>query len=161
MRRTRFDDATCPIARTSDLIGDWWTPLVMREACSGVRRFEDFQERLAIPRASLAARLDRLVDEGMLRREQYQESPPRSEYRLTRKGAEFYPVLAAMWRWGSDWLFDPADGSEGDGSDPLTMQLVDSVSGDEIVPLVIDEHSGRPIDVRRVRLRRRPTPPTT
>ena len=147
MRRTRFDDATCPIARTSDLIGDWWTPLVMREACSGVRRFEDFQERLAIPRASLAARLDRLVDEGMLRREQYQESPPRSEYRLTRKGAEFYPVLAAMWRWGSDWLFDPAD--------PLTLQLVDAESGDEIVPLVIDERSGRPIDVRRVRLRSR------
>lgn len=155
MRRTRFDDAACPIARTSDLIGDWWTPLVLREACSGVRRFELFQERLEIPRASLAARLDRLVDEGMLRREQYQDSPPRSEYRLTRKGAEFYPVLAAMWRWGSDWLFDPPDADPGEGHDPLTLQLVDAASGDEIVPLVVDERTGEPIDVRRVRLRQR------
>ena len=76
----------------------------MREAFSGVRRFEDFQAHLDIPRAILASRLDRLVDEGMLRREPYQRHPERHEYRLTEKGAEFYPVLAAMWRWGDDWL---------------------------------------------------------
>lgn len=149
MRRTRFDHAPCPIARTSDLIGDGWTPLVLREACSGVRRFEDFQARLDIPRASLSTRLDRLVDEGLLRREPYQDNPPRDEYRLTRKGAEFYPVLAAMWRWGSDWLFEPADG------DALGLQLVDADSGQEVRPLVVDEHTGDPIDVRRIRLRRR------
>ena len=149
MRRTRFDHAPCPIARTSDLIGDGWTPLVLREACSGVRRFEDFQTRLDIPRASLSTRLDRLVDDGLLRREQYQEHPPRHEYRLTRKGAEFYPVLAAMWRWGSDWLFADQDG------DALGLQLVDVDSGDEVRPLVVDEHTGDPIDVRRIRLRRR------
>ena len=147
MRRTRFDQAPCPIARTSDLIGDWWTPLVLRDACAGVRRFEQFQANLGIPRASLAARLDRLVDEGMLRREAYQDSPERFEYRLTRKGAEFYSVLAAMWRWGSDWLFDDDQG------DPRTYRLVDAETGDEIVPLVIDETSGRPIDVRRTRLK--------
>jgi len=156
MRRTRFDTAPCPIARTTDLIGDWWTPLVLREACSGVRRFDDFQQRLDIPRASLTARLDRLVDDGLLRREQYQDHPVRHEYRLTRKGAEFYPVLAAMWRWGSDWLFD----ADGDGSaDPtragVPFQLVDVGSGAEVRPLVVDETTGDPIDVRRVRLRRR------
>lgn len=145
MRRTRFDDALCPIARTTDLIGDWWTPLVMREACSGVRRFEVFQERLDIPRATLSSRLDRLVDEGLLRRERYQEHPARDEYRLTRKGAEFYPVLAAMWRWGSDWLFQ-------EPGDDLQLMLVDSDSGIEIQPKVIDEATGAPIDVRRVRL---------
>ena len=155
MRRTRFDHAPCPIARTTDLIGDWWTPLVLREACSGVRRFEDFQSRLEIPRASLAARLDRLVDEGMLRREPYQEHPTRHEYRLTRKGAEFYPVLAAMWRWGADWLFDP-DGTGGPSGDRLTLQLVDVETDAEVVPLVVDERTGDPIDVRRIRLRRRP-----
>jgi len=149
VRRTRFDHAPCPIARTSDLIGDGWTPLILREACSGVRRFEDFQSRLEIPRASLATRLDRLVDDGLLRREPYQDNPPRDEYRLTRKGAEFYPVLAAMWRWGSDWLFEPADG------DALGLQLVDAESGREVRPLVVDEHTGDPIDVRRIRLRRR------
>jgi DNA-binding HxlR family transcriptional regulator len=143
MRRTRFDQAPCPIARTTDLIGDWWTPLVMREACSGVRRFDDFQSRLGIPRASLAARLDRLVDEAMLRREEYQEHPVRHEYRLTRKGAEFYAVLAAMWRWGDDWLFP---------DEPLELRLVDAGTGAEVRPRVVDEATGEPIDLRRVRL---------
>lgn len=154
MRRTRFDQAPCPIARTADLIGDWWTPLVMREACSGVRRFEDFQSRLDIPRASLASRLDRLVDEGLLRRERYQDNPPRDEYRLTRKGVEFYRVLAAMWRWGADWLFEGGDDDAAE-VDRLGLQLVDVESGQEVRPLVVDEATGEPIDLRRIRLRRR------
>jgi DNA-binding HxlR family transcriptional regulator len=114
VRRTRFDDAPCPIARTTDLIGDWWTPLVMREAFRDARRFGDFVEALDIPRAVLAARLDRLVDEGMLERVPYQQRPPRFEYRLTDKGRAFGDVLAAMWRWGSDWLF--ADAAQEAGS---------------------------------------------
>ena len=73
MRRTRFDDAPCPIARTTDLIGDWWTPLVIREAFRGARRFGDFVEALDIPRAVLAARLNRLVEEGMFDKVGYQQ----------------------------------------------------------------------------------------
>ena len=75
MRRTRFDDASCPIARTTDLMGDWWTPLVMREAFFGRRRFEEFQSALDAPRAVLTARLNRLCDEGMLQRVAYQDHP--------------------------------------------------------------------------------------
>src|SRR5579863_10403510 len=85
MRRTRFDQWPCPIARTTDLVGDWWTPLVMREAFSGRRRFEDFQRALKVPRAVLARRLDRLVDEGLLKKVSYEDRPPRYEYRLTDK----------------------------------------------------------------------------
>ena len=77
MRRTRFDDWPCPIARTTDLIGDWWTPLVMREVFAGRRRFEDFQRALKVPRAVLARRLDRLVEEGLLKKVSYEEHPPR------------------------------------------------------------------------------------
>ena len=105
MRRTRFDRWPCPIARTTDLIGDWWTPLVMREAFLGRRRFEDFQRALGVPRAVLTKRLDRLVDDGLLNKVPYEERPPRYEYRLTEKGRAFWDVLAAMWRWGSDWLW--------------------------------------------------------
>jgi len=126
----------------------------MREACGGVRRFEVFQDRLGIPRASLTARLDRLVEDGLLRREQYQTHPPRSEYRLTRKGAEFYPVLAAMFRWGGDWMFAAGDAS----ADTPELMLVDSETGREIRPLVIDETTGNPIDVRRTRVQVRPRP---
>ena len=147
MRRTRFDEWPCPIARTTDLIGDWWTPLVMREAFSGRKRFDEIQEALGIPRAVLTTRLERLCDEGLLRKVPYEEHPPRYEYKLTPKGLAFYDVLAAMWRWGSDWLWDD--------DDPMPIKLVDRDTGDEVRPVVIDEHTGERIDVRRLRLRRR------
>jgi len=72
MKRTRFDDAPCPIARTTDLIGDWWTPMIMREAFLGRRRFDDFQQALSLSRGVLAKRLARLVDEGMLAKRLYE-----------------------------------------------------------------------------------------
>ena len=146
MRRTRFDDWPCPIARVTDLVGDWWTPLVMREAFSGRKRFEEFTDALGVSRPILTQRLSRLVEEGLLTKVAYEEHPPRYEYRLTEKGRQFYSVLAAMWRWGNDWLFD--------GADPPLM-LVDRDTGDEVRPLVVDEQTGRPIDVRSVRVRTR------
>lgn len=148
MRRTRFDDWPCPIARTTDLLGDWWTPIILREAFLGRRRFDDFQQAIGIPRAVLAQRLDRFVAEGIVTKERYEEHPPRYEYRLTDKGRDLYPVLAAMWRFGVDWLFP--DGSP--------VMLTDRDSGDEIVPRVVDERTGDPIDVRRIRLTARNGP---
>lgn len=151
MRRTRFDQDICPIARTTDLIGDWWTPVVMREAFYGCRRFEQFQERLGVSRATLTERLTRLVDEGMLVRVPYQSNPVRHEYRLTDKGRDFYSVLAAMFRWGDRWLFGDAGSS---------LELYDKDTDKPIRPLVVDENTGEPIDPRRIQLRsRRPAKP--
>lgn len=104
MRRTSFSGWPCSVARTVDLLGDWWTPLVLREAFYGVRRFDQFQAGLGIARNTLAERLARLVDEGLLRKEPYQRDPVRYEYLLTDKGDDFYPVLAAMAAWGDRWL---------------------------------------------------------
>ena len=146
MRRTRFDDWPCPIARTTDLIGDWWTPIIMREVFSGVRRFDDFQERIGVPRAVLTQRLTRLVDEGLLAKVAYEEKPPRFEYRLTDKGRAFWDVLAAMWRWGDDWLW-------GEG-ERAPVALVDRETREEIRPLVVDERTGEPLDVRRLKMAR-------
>jgi DNA-binding HxlR family transcriptional regulator len=148
VRRTRFDDWPCPIARSTDLIGDWWTPLVMREAFTGSRRFDEFQEALGIPRAVLATRLQRLCADGLLTKAQYQDHPPRYEYRLTPKGRAFWDVLAAMWRWGSDWLWE-------EGEEPPVI-LADRESGAEVRPLVIDENTGAPLDVRSLRMRHNP-----
>ena len=147
MRRTRFDDAPCPIARTTDLVGDWWTPMVLREAFLGRRRFDEFQEALDLSRGVLAQRLRRLVAEGLLEKRLYEQHPPRHEYVLTEKGRAFYPVLAAMWRWGTDWLWE-------DGEEPV-LEMCDRDSGAVVKPLVVDEHSGEPIDVRRLRIRAR------
>jgi DNA-binding HxlR family transcriptional regulator len=144
MRRTRFDDAPCPIARTVDLIGDWWTPIVMREAFLGRRRFDEFQQALSLSRSVLAQRLARLVEEGLLEKRLYEERPPRHEYVLTEKGLAFYPVLAAMFRWGSDWLWE-------EGSEP-PFELYDEQSGLPVRPQLVDENTGEPIDVRRIRL---------
>jgi DNA-binding HxlR family transcriptional regulator len=145
VRRTRFDDWPCPIARVTDLVGDWWTPLVMREAFYGRTRFDDIQEALGCSRAVLAQRLNRLVDEGLLVKVAYEEHPPRFDYRLTDKGRAFWDVLAAMWRWGSDWLWE-------DEEPPVV--LIDRDSGDVVRPAVVDEQTGRPLDVRRLRLGR-------
>jgi DNA-binding HxlR family transcriptional regulator len=107
VKRTPFSDWPCSIARSMDLLGDWWTPLVLRDAFFGVKRFEDFQRDLGIGRNVLTQRLHRLVDEGLFERVPYQEHPVRHEYVLTDKGRDFMPVLMAMSAWGDRWLSAP------------------------------------------------------
>jgi DNA-binding HxlR family transcriptional regulator len=96
----------CPssIARTLQVMGDRWSGLVIRESFFGVRRFDDFQHRLAIATNILAQRLERLTDHGVLERVPYQRQPLRHEYRLTDKGLDLYPVPLAMLTWGDRWL---------------------------------------------------------
>jgi DNA-binding HxlR family transcriptional regulator len=146
MRRTRFDRWPCPIARATDLVGDWWTPIILRNAFLGQRRFDQFQESLGVPRAILARRLARLVEEGLLDRVLYEQRPPRYEYRLTEKGRAFWDVLAALWRYGEDWLWD-------EGSEP-PVRLLDRETGRVVRPVVVDEATGNRLDVRRLKLGR-------
>ncbi|MFH8346641.1 winged helix-turn-helix transcriptional regulator [Streptomyces sp. NPDC018045] len=100
MRRNSFADWPCSIARTMDLPGDRWTPLVLREAFHGVRRFDAFQRELGIARNTLTDRLRRLMAEGLLETRPYPRDPVRHECVLTEKGRDFFGVLAAMNRWG-------------------------------------------------------------
>jgi DNA-binding HxlR family transcriptional regulator len=93
----------CSVARTLDVIGEWWTMLIMREAFKGVTRFEDFHRNLGIARTVLSARLERLVDHGIFVRRQYSDHPPRSEYVLTEKGRDLFPVLVTLMQWGDRW----------------------------------------------------------
>src|SRR4051812_30342975 len=93
----------CSIARALEVVGEWWTFLVIREAFLGVTRFEGFQEQLGIARNVLTSRLRALVSKGVLERTKYQERPPRFEYRLTEKGRDLYPVLLALMGWGDRW----------------------------------------------------------
>ncbi|GAA3772751.1 helix-turn-helix domain-containing protein [Streptomyces coacervatus] len=87
-----------------DLLGDAWTPLVLREAFYGIRRFDEFRQELGIARNTLADRLRLLVGEGLLEKRPYQDEPLRHDYLLTEKGRDFFGVLAAMSRWGDRWL---------------------------------------------------------
>ncbi|MET9489500.1 helix-turn-helix domain-containing protein [Nocardia sp. NPDC006630] len=104
MKRTTFANWPCTVARTVDLIGDWWTPLVLREAFYGAKRFDDFERTLGLSRNVLTQRLTRLVEEDLMEKVPYQTRPPRHEYHLTPKGRDFFPVIAAMMHWGDTWL---------------------------------------------------------
>jgi len=98
-----FPREACAIGAALDHLGDRWTLLVLREAFFGVRRFEELRRNTGAARNILADRLARLVDAGILRREQYSERPPRDEYRLTDKGLDLYPVLITLANWGTKW----------------------------------------------------------
>lgn len=100
MRWDELDRQNCSLSRTLAVVGDRWTLLVLRDAFLRVRRFEDFQQSLGIARRVLAARLTHLVDEGVLRKQAYQERPVRYEYRLTEKGLGLYHALIALVHWG-------------------------------------------------------------
>jgi DNA-binding HxlR family transcriptional regulator len=100
MRRTSFADMPCSIARSLEVIGEWWSLLIVRDAFLGVTRFDDWQRRLGIARNVLAARLDHLVAEGIFERRPYQDAPLRHEYLLTAKGRDLAPVLRALRVWG-------------------------------------------------------------
>ena len=88
VKRTSFAEMHCSIAQTLEVVGEWWTLLILRDAFLGVTRFDDWQRRLGIARNVLSARLDVLVEQGILERRQYQDHPPRDEYVLTRKGTD-------------------------------------------------------------------------
>ena len=83
MRRTSFAGVTCSVAQCLEVVGEWWSLLIVRDAFLGVTRFDDFRARLGISRNILTQRLNHLVDNGILTRVRYQDHPPRSEYRLT------------------------------------------------------------------------------
>lgn len=102
MKRKSFADMACPIARTLEIVGEWWTLLIVRDALVGVRRFEEFRQT-GIADNILSGRLDLLVREGILERRAYQEHPPRYEYLLTEKGRDLLPVIVALGRWGMKW----------------------------------------------------------
>lgn len=104
MKRTSFANWPCSVARTMDLLGDWWTPLVLREAFYGIRRFDEFQQELGIARTTLSERLRRLVEAELLEKQVYETMPVRYEYVLTESGRDFYGVLLAMTAWGDRWL---------------------------------------------------------
>ena len=135
MRRTNFDSMPCPIARSLERVGEWWSILILRDAFAGLTRFEEFQDSLGIAPNMLTRRLTALVEAGLLERHRYSEHPPRDEYRLTARGHDFRPVLLAMLTWGSRH-FSPEGAS---------LQIVDAKTGAEADPVLVDRATGRPL----------------
>ncbi len=103
MQRTDFGEMECSIARTLDVIGEPWSPLILRDVWVGFTRFEQIQGDLGISRKVLTERLNHLVERGVLERRAYDERP-RHEYVLTDKGTELIGLLMVMVAWGDKWL---------------------------------------------------------
>ncbi|MGH7288201.1 MAG: winged helix-turn-helix transcriptional regulator [Myxococcota bacterium] len=104
MRFKDLIDEPCTISRPLGVLGDRWTLVVVKQAFAGTRRFEDFLAALRISRSRLADRLERLVADGILRKEPYADTRTRHEYRLTQKGLDLYPVLQAIRAWGDRYM---------------------------------------------------------
>jgi DNA-binding HxlR family transcriptional regulator len=136
MQRKSFAKMQCPIARGLDRVGEWWSILILRDALRGMRRFEEFRQSLGVAPNMLTRRLNALIDAGLMRRELYCEHPPRHEYRLTERGKDFRPVLITLLLWG-DRHFSP---------DGPSVALVDRRTGATIDPVLVDRHSGRPLE---------------
>jgi DNA-binding HxlR family transcriptional regulator len=141
MRRASFSDMRCSVAQTLEVVGEWWTMLIVRDAFLGVSRFEDFQRRLGIARNVLASRLHTLVDHGVLERRQYQDRPARYEYRLTPKGKDLWPVLTAMREWGDRWTA---------GREGPPMIMVHDSCGQATTSVMTCAHCGEPLRPRDV-----------
>jgi DNA-binding HxlR family transcriptional regulator len=150
MRRTSFATMPCSVARTLEVVGEWWSLLVLRDAFKGVRRFDDFQRSLGIARNILTDRLQTLVDQGVLERRLYQDRPERFEYRLTDKGRDLYPVLIALMRWGDEWAADEA-------GPPIV--LTHKACGHEGIPVVTCPQCHEPVEARAMRWRPREEQP--
>ena len=123
VKRTSFANDNCPIARSLDAIGDWWSMLIIRDALFGVRRFGEFQKNLGLAKNILAVRLRALVDQGILKMAPASDGSAYQEYLLTPKGRGVFPVLVALRQWSEEFDDQP----------------------DEIGTILVDKEKGRPV----------------
>ena len=134
MQRTDLSQENCSIARTLDLVGEWWSFLILREAFLGVTRYDDFQRRLGISRNALTDRLRKLVEGGVLARQPVAEGARREEYVLTEMGDDLITVLVAMRQWGERWLNPP---------DAPLLCLIEAATGRPVAQLGVMSDDGR------------------
>lgn len=156
VKRTSMDNAACPIARTLDAIGDWWSLLIVREAFGNVRRFNEFQKRLGLAKNILSARLRDLVAEGILEMQPASDGSAYQEYVLTKKGKRLVTVMIALWQWGEENLFEPGEVAtrllDKDSRQPLRKLELQTADGRPVRPSEI--MIGAPAPVPEVRLRK-------
>jgi DNA-binding HxlR family transcriptional regulator len=103
VKRTSFENDDCPIARSLDAIGDWWSMLIIREALFGSRRFGEFQKSLGLAKNILTVRLRALVDQGILQMAPASDGSAYQEYLLTPKGRGVFPILVALRQWSEEF----------------------------------------------------------
>jgi DNA-binding HxlR family transcriptional regulator len=137
-----FAGMHCSVAQCLEVVGEWWTMLIVRDAFLGVTRFDEFQQRLGISRNILNQRLAHLAEHGVLQKVPYSEHPPRYEYRLTAKGRDLWPVLTAMRQWGDQHA----------APDGPPLQMIHNECGEVTDAVMTCSHCGGRLTVRDVRV---------
>ncbi len=136
MRWEETNNQVCSIARSLPVFGDRWTLLVLRQVFMKVRRFSDIQTTLGITKHRLSDRLNRLIEDGILYKEMYDEAHKRFEYKLTEKGLDIYPIIIAIAQWGDKWLADedgiPIEYLHGSCNHVTAPKLMCSYCGEEM-----------------------------
>jgi DNA-binding HxlR family transcriptional regulator len=146
MRWNELSEENCSMARTVS-VTDCWTLLILRDCFLGVRRFEDFPQRLGITRPILASRLKKLVDEFVLVKVPYQQRPTRYEYRLTPKGLDLYPIVMSIVHWGDVHM------AEKKGRPLLHTH---NLCGKDFDPVMVCSECGEPLMAKQVHVHRGP-----
>jgi DNA-binding HxlR family transcriptional regulator len=150
MKRSPLNHHPCSIAKTLDIAGEWWTPLILRDIAYGVRRFREIQEDLGISANVLADRLGALVEHGLLATRIYQQQPQRHEYLLTEKGTDLIPALLALMQWGDRWAWSR-------GSGPVSVVHEDCGHGVRVE--IHCPQCAHPVDFGELRAKPRGHPP--
>ncbi|MBR0952983.1 winged helix-turn-helix transcriptional regulator [Bradyrhizobium canariense] len=149
VKRTSFEGDACPIARSLEAIGDWWSLLIIREALFGLRRFGEFQSKLGMAKNILSARLRSLVDHGILATAPASDGSAYQEYVLTAKGRGTFPVLVALRQWSEEFDDRPSE---------IATILVDREKGRPVRKLELRAEDGRLLSSADTTLKPRPTP---
>ncbi|MGO4332076.1 winged helix-turn-helix transcriptional regulator [Cupriavidus sp. 2TAF22] len=134
VRRTSLEGAECPVARSLDVIGDWWSLLIVRDAFDGLRRFGEFQRSLGLAKNILSDRLRTLLAHGILEQVPASDGSAYQEYVLTAKGRGLFPVVVGLRQWGEAFFFAPGEAHS---------VLVDAVAGKPVRPLEVRAEDGR------------------
>ncbi|MEU5049321.1 helix-turn-helix domain-containing protein [Streptomyces sp. NPDC021096] len=141
MQRTSFAEMHCSIGQALERVGEWWTPLIVRDINLGLHRFDDIAENLGISRNLLTRRLGTLITDGIVERRAYQERPLRYEYHLTEAGRELVPVLMALMAWGDKWATPEAG---------PPVRLMHHECGAEFTPQVCCSACAKPVTTANV-----------
>jgi len=147
VKRTSFEGDGCPIARALDVIGDWWSLLIIRDAQLGRRRFGELQKSLGLARNILAARLRMLVDKGLLATAPASDGSVYHEYVLTEKGRGVFPVLVALRQWSEEF---------GEHPESIATVMVDRAQGRQVKKLELRSEDGRLLGGADIELRPQP-----
>ncbi|MDR3532394.1 MAG: helix-turn-helix domain-containing protein [Rhodopila sp.] len=149
VKRTSLKRAECPVARSLDAIGDWWSLLIVRDAFDGARRFGEFQNSLGISKGILTTRLRDLVAQGVLDTVPASDGSAYQDYVLTKKGQDLFPIVVGLRQWGEDHCFEPGEAHS---------VLVDNETAERVGRLEIRSRSGRAVGWADTTVRKAGTP---